>query len=675
MVAQNIMLEGTIFENYSQMMQIINFKSDVNAHIQCEFALPPQARISSFEIEDDRGTVVRSRMCSAAEIRNSKAGGDVRIKRRKNNVYSIELGCMPRGDVRLTVKYFSTFKGSARTCIAPIFVRGTEGPFCARIEILGDEGAIVECPSYEINVEDIGDRMVVTLEAECVNKDITFEIERMHRTLSGGWVSETVYERIGLYRLFPRFDKYETDRCGRVILLDLCAPGALKYLAALRAAALAFIERLAEDEEFDIIAMGESVHSITDRLKKNPDGIADSIYALQGIKCEASEAAGNIKAACKLIESGEQAVVITARYGADFREMVQFMMETPEFMNAVLINVGTERELLDLGKVCSGSLQYLHIYPYNDVSKSVNAFADRVMQGYVKNVSIIPGETKIIDLYPKLIPTMKCGEGVYISIRYDYMPPKKFMFCTEDGATAIETTEVEEVTDFPIVGIVYAENKVRELSKFLEIADERSVKRIKAEIEEISRKFGLLTSETLLVAEYGGGTAAVECEFPLSPTVEGENFGGLSVFRNIDEYNADERLSFIADAAQMCAAATRADGAIVSAQVADVERRVFETVRCVAALCLSGNLKNMKILIENACDFMRGRLDEVTSEDLKREVLAVIDMIKKKDIKIAAQSLPETMRSLHAAEDLIYNARRGNVAAAAQLILNEMLNQ
>jgi len=249
-----------------------------------------------------------------------------------------------------------------------------------------------------------------------------------------------------------------------------------------------------------------------------------------------------------------------------------------------LFTIGTvaETPLAELWKK-TGWGEHQHFYPGEALSQGTQT-ANKRLFAYCGKVEVIPQDASVQEL---LVLNRDLSADGYLDVvcRSHGAPPQEFLLRHHGmDKELLAVAKLSVYSHLPMAVHLFADTKIRGLTRLLSRVDAGSVRAIKKQIEELSLRYDVLSQETMLALHLGKARALVTTQFVLGcgadnrPTVFGEEKRITQISPSVKE----ECLAMLIEQ-------VRSDGAICELQIAERAERINRTAWAVLALSLEEN--------------------------------------------------------------------------------------
>ena len=379
----------------------------------------------------------------------------------------------------------------------------------------------VYSPSHDAAIERDGDNQAtVSLELSDVTPRSDFELLYSTSDDEIG-VSLTTYrttDEAGYFLLLasPRVevDPEEVVAKNVVLVLDTSGSMAGEKMKQAKKAARYIVERLNEDDRFNIVSFHSDVHVAHDELRRAGAGRAESLDFIDGLAAKGSTNIHDalLAALGQLSDDGRPSLVIFLTDGlptvgvTDPAAIVSAVESAaPAGLRLFTFGVGYDVNTLLLDELAQGNRGVSdYVLPEEDVSSVVSSFYERVSDPVLGDIALDFGEIEVFDVYPNPLPDLFAGSQLVMTGRYR---GSGTMDVTLTGSIDRETQEYTyEEQPFPAragrdsyLPRLWATRKIGFLLNSVRFdgpSDE-----VVEEIVELSKQFGIITPYTSFLVE------------------------------------------------------------------------------------------------------------------------------------------------------------------------------
>ena len=382
----------------------------------------------------------------------------------------------------------------------------------------------VYSPSHDAAIERDGDNQAtVSMELSDVIPRSDFELLFSTSDDEIG-VSLTTYrtdDEAGYFLLLvsPKVDVDPQEVAAKNVVLVLDTSGSMagEKIEQAKEAARYIVERLNEDDRFNIVSFHSDVHVAHDELRSAGAGLAESLNFIDGLEAKGSTNIHDalLAALGQLSDDGRPSLVIFLTDGlptvgvTDPAAIVSAVESAaPAGVRLFTFGVGYDVNTLLLDELAQGNRgDSDYVRPEEDVSAVVSGFYERVSDPVLGDIALDFGEIEVFDIYPNPLPDLFAGSQLVMTGRYRGSATMDITLTGSiDGATQEYTYEEQS---FPTRAVrdsylprLWATRKIGFLLNSVRFdgpSDE-----VVEEIVELSKQFGIITPYTSFLVEEPG---------------------------------------------------------------------------------------------------------------------------------------------------------------------------
>ncbi|MEE1014124.1 MAG: hypothetical protein U0L92_07460 [Clostridia bacterium] len=577
---KKITVDGQIRFGYAHLKAAYTFENEYHGTIspRCVFPVPEGGQITGFQVLTPEGKLVRASVCPLTEVTGESG---VRLTRLSPVSYCLQWDSMETGtDLRLLLELLLPLepRGKGRRLVFPL------GGDDYRAEInlyTGEDHTKVTSPSHAIVSKETETETEVSAELSS-GRDFVLDMEMMSQ-ISCGLAQGQWGESIGIYRLISeKPEMYQGAPKHRVLLL-------LDHTGLRDGQA----QRMVKELLFRVVQALPDGMPVQAILASNPQTPVFGGFTPAG-------------------ESTAQALfyaLADCGAGGDVCALLEHPLITPETL-VLLISGGMPEglsrilrgrkppvgvQLFTLGKDLHTPLAeywqraeyglHTHFYPEDLTEERVEKAVSRVLCCGT-TVQVTPADGTAQELL--LLGGDIAADGyLELAVCTAGQLPRGFTLW-QDGI-AKETlwlNQLQTYEYFPMAAQMYAAEKLKHLEYLTRRTDAGSIMAIKKQMEELSLRYGVLSSETMLqVSTADGQETGIPVQVCLSG---GQMTGRRTIFgeKGGHVYGLEEKKELFEACLETLRKNIRGNGAIYSAEVLSEKERVEQTALAVTALCL-----------------------------------------------------------------------------------------
>ena len=376
--------------------------------------------------------------------------------------------------------------------------------------------AMTKCssPSHEITAQKDGEETAI-LAQFAANRDFILDMEPSAR-VSRGVVREGEEDRIGLYRLYSSDpNRYLGEEKGRVLLL--LAAGGIRDLSAQRMCkelCYRIAKALPEGKPLQVITAGNPQRPLFHEFLPAGEETAEALlHALADCSIE-----GGVWELLTSLPEEEDTLIVMISHGEP-EGMGRLLQGGKRMPRMHLCTVG--------GSVCTPLAQvwkrmeyglHTHFYPEDVTEETAKRTVWRLLH------SGPPVQVTTADVAARevlLLSDCMATDG-YLDLAVRVTGRVPACFVLQQAGVHKESIAVEQIGYYehlPVAEQLYAGEKIQRLELLTEHTDAGTILAIKKQIEELSLRYGVLSSQTMLqIADEAGRKQGIPVQLGIGQT-------------------------------------------------------------------------------------------------------------------------------------------------------------
>lgn len=372
----------------------------------------------------------------------------------------------------------------------------------------------VSSPSHAIELSFDKDDMLVSLcnENEILNRDFIMNIN-LNDVVENKFVTgKNKYgEKFGLIKFTPELENYhkEQDNRGYIFLLDISESMVGEKIKQAKRALNIALRNLLEGDKFNIIAFNNNNYTFNEELVLyNQDNLKQAEKWLESLSAYGGkEVFEPLEYALKLKKEEFDRVIFLFTDGQVGNESKIFRL-VKKLCNGIRIYpFGIDTAINDyfieeLANVGNGLPEF--IYPGERIEDKVINQLSRINQPYYSNVKLKNNLGEEIETFPVIPQKLYNGEVYKFIFKYKSEEEALYTLLSGEINGDEQNMKIEKISevDGNLLGIRWAKENIKYLESCLESKNHRREKTLKEEIVNISVEYGILSTQTSLVAIY-----------------------------------------------------------------------------------------------------------------------------------------------------------------------------
>ena len=577
---KRITIDGQIGFGYSHLMVAYTFKNEYYEAIspRCVFPVPEGGQITGFQVLTPEGKLVRASVCPLTETHGE---GSVCLTSLSPVSYCLQWDNMEVGaDLQLLLELLLPLelRGSGRRLVFPL---GGDG-YTAEINLyMGQSQAKVTSPSHTIVSKEAETETVVSAQLSS-GRDFVLDMEAMPQ-VSCGLAQEQWGESIGIYRLVSEKPELYQGAPKRRVLLLLDHTGLWEGQAQRMVKELLFrvVQALPEGMPVQAIFASNPQTPAFEKFLPAGENTAQALfYALAD--CGAG---GDVRAMLEhpLITSETLVLLISGGMPERLSRILRGS-KPPAGVQLFTLGNSLHTPLAEHWQRAGYGL-HTHFYPEDLTEERVGKAVSRLLCGGAA-VQVTPADGMAQELL--LLGGDIAADGyLELAVRTAGPLPRSFALW-QDGKTreTLCVNQLQTYEHFPMAVQLYAGEKLKGLECLARRTDAGSIMAIKKQMEEVSLRYGMLSSETMLqVWVKDGEKKGISVLLPLAG---GQMTGRRTIFgeKGGRVYSPEEKEEFFETCLETLRQNIHSDGGIYNPDALSKIERGEQTALAVAALCL-----------------------------------------------------------------------------------------